>query len=167
MQIIHKKQENLLHISKVAPKKFQRQILTRKTKDNNRIALHDSSSVPLDSFVFFFQLLHIRCRLNLFCIMWKKITNMSIFHLRRIFYINKLHQICRKKEEVCSEDGGETPFFLPSSLVRLVGFSPWDMLFEASILSEGETWGGAYGNPSFLFLIPTSEATPTSFPSHL
>ena len=40
-QYIHKRQENLLHISKVAPKKFWRQILTRKTKDNNKIALHD------------------------------------------------------------------------------------------------------------------------------
>ena len=31
MQYIHKRQENLLHLSKVAPKKFWRQILTRKT----------------------------------------------------------------------------------------------------------------------------------------
>ena len=41
MQYIHKRQENLLHLSKVAPKKFWRQILTKKTKDNNRIYLHD------------------------------------------------------------------------------------------------------------------------------
>ena len=44
MQYIHKIQENLLHLSKVAPKKFQKQILTRKTKDNNRISLHDWNS---------------------------------------------------------------------------------------------------------------------------
>ena len=44
MQYIHKRQENLLHLSKVAPKKLWRQILTRKTKDNNRIALHDQNS---------------------------------------------------------------------------------------------------------------------------
>ena len=41
MQYIHKKQENLLHLSKVAPKKFWRKILTRKTKDNSKISLHD------------------------------------------------------------------------------------------------------------------------------
>ena len=44
MQYIHKRQENLLHLSKVAPKKFWRQILTRKAKNNNRIALHDWNS---------------------------------------------------------------------------------------------------------------------------
>ena len=44
MQYIHKRQENLLHLSKVAPKKLWRQILTRKTKDNNRISLHDWNS---------------------------------------------------------------------------------------------------------------------------
>ena len=44
MQYIHKRRENLLQLSKVAPKKFWRQILTRKTKDNNRIYLHDSNS---------------------------------------------------------------------------------------------------------------------------
>ena len=44
MQYIHKKQENLLHLSKVAPKKLWRQILTRKTKDNSRIDLHDWNS---------------------------------------------------------------------------------------------------------------------------
>ena len=44
MQYIHKRQGNLLHLSKVAPKKFWRQILTRKTKDNIRIALHDWNS---------------------------------------------------------------------------------------------------------------------------
>jgi len=43
-QYIHKRQENLLHLSKVALKKFWRQILTRKTKDNNKIALHDWNS---------------------------------------------------------------------------------------------------------------------------
>ena len=41
MQYIRKRQENLSHLSKVAPKKFWRQILTRKTKYNNKIALHD------------------------------------------------------------------------------------------------------------------------------
>ena len=41
MQYIHKRQENLLHLSKVAPKKLWRQILNRKTKNNNRVALHD------------------------------------------------------------------------------------------------------------------------------
>ena len=41
MKYIHKRQENLLHLSKVAPKKFWRQILTRKTKYNNKIYLHD------------------------------------------------------------------------------------------------------------------------------
>jgi len=44
MQYIHKRQENILHLSKVAPKKFWRKILTRKTKDNNRIYLHDWNS---------------------------------------------------------------------------------------------------------------------------
>ena len=44
MQYIHKRQENLLHLSKVDPKKFQSQILTRKTKDNNRISLHNWNS---------------------------------------------------------------------------------------------------------------------------
>ena len=44
MQYIHKRQENLLHLSKVAPQKFSRQILTRKTKDNNRISLHNWNS---------------------------------------------------------------------------------------------------------------------------
>ena len=44
MQYIHKRQEKLLHLFKVAPKKLWRQILTRKTKDNNRIALHDWNS---------------------------------------------------------------------------------------------------------------------------
>ena len=44
MQYIHKRQENLLHLSKVAPKKLRRQILTRKTKDNNRIYLHNWNS---------------------------------------------------------------------------------------------------------------------------
>ena len=39
MQYIRKRQKNLLRLSKVAPKKFWRQILTRKTKDNNIIAL--------------------------------------------------------------------------------------------------------------------------------
>ena len=40
MQYIHKRQKNLLHLSKAAPKKFWREILTRKTKDNNKISLH-------------------------------------------------------------------------------------------------------------------------------
>ena len=40
MQYIHKRQENILHLSKAAPKKFWRQILTRKIKDNNKISLH-------------------------------------------------------------------------------------------------------------------------------
>ena len=44
IQYIHKRQENLLHLSKVDPKKFWRQILTRKTKDNNRIYLHNWNS---------------------------------------------------------------------------------------------------------------------------
>ena len=44
MQYIHKRQENLLHLSKVVPNKLWRQILTRKTKDNNRITLHDWNS---------------------------------------------------------------------------------------------------------------------------
>ena len=43
-QCIRQRQENLLHLSKVAPKKFWRQILTRKTKYNNKIALHDWNS---------------------------------------------------------------------------------------------------------------------------
>ena len=44
MQYIHKRQDYLLHLSKTAPKKFWRQILTRKTKDNNKISLHDWNS---------------------------------------------------------------------------------------------------------------------------
>ena len=44
MHYIHKRKDNLLHLSKTAPKKFWRHILTRKTKDNNRIALHDWNS---------------------------------------------------------------------------------------------------------------------------
>ena len=40
-QYICKRQENLLHLSKVAPKKFWRKILTRKIKYNNKIDLHD------------------------------------------------------------------------------------------------------------------------------
>ena len=39
-----KRQENILHLSKVAPKKFWRQILTRKIKDDNKIALRDWNS---------------------------------------------------------------------------------------------------------------------------
>ena len=42
---IRKIQENLLHLSKVAPKKFWRQILTRKTKDNNKISLCNTPSL--------------------------------------------------------------------------------------------------------------------------
>ena len=37
-------QENILHLSKVVPKKFWRQILTRKTKEDNKIALKDWNS---------------------------------------------------------------------------------------------------------------------------
>ena len=48
MQYIHKRQENLLHLSKMSPMKLQRQIVTRKTKDNNRIALHDWNSYLKD-----------------------------------------------------------------------------------------------------------------------
>ena len=44
IQYIHTRQKNLLHLSKVAPKKLWRQILTKKIKDNNRIALHDWNS---------------------------------------------------------------------------------------------------------------------------
>ena len=44
MQYIRRRQENLLHLSNVSPKKFWKQILTRKTKDNNRISLHDWNS---------------------------------------------------------------------------------------------------------------------------
>ena len=44
MQYIHKRQEKLLHLSKVAPKKFWRQILTRKTKHNNKISLDEWNS---------------------------------------------------------------------------------------------------------------------------
>ena len=44
MQYIDKRKENMLHLYKVAPKKFWRQILTIETKDNNRIALHDWNS---------------------------------------------------------------------------------------------------------------------------
>ena len=36
---LSKRKENLLHLSKVAPKKFCRQILTPKTKEDNKIAL--------------------------------------------------------------------------------------------------------------------------------
>ena len=41
MNYFHKRQEKLLHLSKVAPNKFWRQILTRKTNDSIRIALYD------------------------------------------------------------------------------------------------------------------------------
>ena len=44
MQYIRRRQENLLHLSNVSPKKFWKQILTRKTKDNNRISLHNWNS---------------------------------------------------------------------------------------------------------------------------
>jgi len=44
MQYIIKKQEKLLHLSKVAPRKFWRQILTNKTTDNNKISLEDWDS---------------------------------------------------------------------------------------------------------------------------
>jgi hypothetical protein len=38
---IHRKQEKLLHLFKIDPKKLWRQILTRKTKENNKIPLKD------------------------------------------------------------------------------------------------------------------------------
>ena len=44
MNYINKKQENILHISKVAPNKFWRKILTSKTKYNNKIYLKDWNS---------------------------------------------------------------------------------------------------------------------------
>ena len=44
MHDINKKCENLLHLSKVAPKNFWRQILTSKSKENNKIALKDWDS---------------------------------------------------------------------------------------------------------------------------
>ena len=44
MQYICRRQENLLHLSNVSPKKFWKQILIRKTKDNNRISLHNWNS---------------------------------------------------------------------------------------------------------------------------
>ena len=43
---INKRKENLLHLSKVARKKFQRKILTRKTKEDNKIALKDWNCYP-------------------------------------------------------------------------------------------------------------------------
>ena len=44
IQYIHKRQKNILHLFKAAPKKFWRKILIRKTKDNNKISLHDWNS---------------------------------------------------------------------------------------------------------------------------
>ena len=44
MHYLSKRQKNLLHLSKVAPKKFWRQILTRNTKEDNKIALKDLNS---------------------------------------------------------------------------------------------------------------------------
>ena len=44
MHHLSKRQANLLHLSKVAPKKLWRQILTRKTKEDNKIALKDWNS---------------------------------------------------------------------------------------------------------------------------
>ena len=43
-EYIDKMQNNLLHLSKTTPKKFWRQILTRKTKNIRRILLHDWNS---------------------------------------------------------------------------------------------------------------------------
>jgi len=43
-QYIIKKQENILHLSKVAPRKFWRQFLSSKTKDNNKISLEHWNS---------------------------------------------------------------------------------------------------------------------------
>jgi hypothetical protein len=44
MYYINRKQEKLLHLSKLDPKKFWRQILTHKTKENNMIHLRDWNS---------------------------------------------------------------------------------------------------------------------------
>ena len=44
MHYFHTRQEKVLHLSKVAPKKFWTQILTGKTKYNNRISLQDWNS---------------------------------------------------------------------------------------------------------------------------
>ena len=44
MHYLSKRQENILHLSKVAPKKLWRQILTRKTKEDNKIDLKDWNS---------------------------------------------------------------------------------------------------------------------------
>ena len=44
MHYLSKRQENILHLSKVAPKKFSRQIRTRKTKEDNKISLKDWNS---------------------------------------------------------------------------------------------------------------------------
>ena len=41
---LSKRKEHILHLSKVAPKKFSMQILTRKTKEDNKIALKDWNS---------------------------------------------------------------------------------------------------------------------------
>jgi len=41
---INKRQENLLHLSNVAPKIIWRQILTSRAKENNRISLEDWNS---------------------------------------------------------------------------------------------------------------------------
>ena len=41
---LSKMHKNILHLSKVAPKKFWRQILTHKTKKGNKIALKDWNS---------------------------------------------------------------------------------------------------------------------------
>jgi hypothetical protein len=43
---INRKQEKLLHLSKLDPKKFWRQILTHKTKENNMIPLKDLELLP-------------------------------------------------------------------------------------------------------------------------
>ena len=41
---LRKRQEIVLHLSKMAPKKFQRQILTCKRKEDNKISLKDWNS---------------------------------------------------------------------------------------------------------------------------
>ena len=44
MKYFRKRKQDLVHLSKVATKKFRRQILTRKNKDNNRIYLDNWNS---------------------------------------------------------------------------------------------------------------------------
>ena len=44
MHYLSKRKENVLHLSNMAPKKFWRQILTRETKEDNKISLKDWNS---------------------------------------------------------------------------------------------------------------------------